>query len=272
MSNCFVGLVLALKVYSFRKVATGMKTMHKFLQREVAESKKKKRTTMDLRRFAIGVVDQALGEHYGDNYSIRCFQGSQAIKAIHDSLGIKCKVWSGHVCLSRVTVVERHPHLGWAGFWDQDHHAWAINEYAELVDVSIAHLHLHPASGSKADLPIPPVWWDQIEIWPPTMVYMPEGLAVAQFDEEKDVKDLEKFLALVQTRFGEASKRPAKSRYDGPVLAGPSALNELSEQGHPWAAFSSYAQNLPKPPWVVNRINELNVKAQERSAARNNLK
>lgn len=160
--------------------------MHKLLRREIVESKKNKRTTVGLRRFVVGLVDRVLREHYGENYSIRCFQTSLAAKAVHEAMGLKCKVWSGHVCVSRVTVIGGVPQLGWAGFWDQDHHAWAYNEYRELVDISIGQLHLHPASGLGADLPVPPIWWDQIEIWPPILTYMPQGLAAPQF-EERDI-------------------------------------------------------------------------------------
>ena len=149
--------------------------MHKSLRREVESSKADRQTTQALRKFVLGIVDESLRDHYGENYSDRCFQSSMAIGETLEFLGICSKLWNGHVCMARVSIMNEEPEFGWAGFWDQDVHVWAFNEFGELIDLTISQLHQHSASSSRVDLPIPAIWWDDVDHWPTTMIYIPAG-------------------------------------------------------------------------------------------------
>lgn len=97
-----------------------------------------------------------------------------AIQEVLRVVKIGCKVWNGHVCMDRVSIVDNQPEFGWAGFWDKDEHAWALNEFGELIDLTISQLHQHSASAARVDLPIPAIWWEDVTRWPPTMIYYRE--------------------------------------------------------------------------------------------------
>jgi phage protein U len=230
--------------------------MHESLRSEVDKSKVRRRTTWALRRFVLGAVDESLREHYGGNYSDRCFQSATAIREVLKFLEIGCKLWNGHVCMTRVTIVNEAPEFGWAGFWDRDDHVWAFNEFGELIDLAISHLHQHSASALRVDLPIPAIWWDDVTRWPSTMIYMPAGNPIAEFSPV-EAQDTDRFMEEVREKVKARAEEALGQGYEKAVLSGSESLNALMEQKHPWVLLCSHAQHIPMPTWVVNRMEEL---------------
>jgi hypothetical protein len=156
--------------------------------------------------------------------------------------------------------------VGWAGFWDQDHHVWVESQGNELVDLSISQLHLHPRS-TTTDEPIPPIWWSPANEWPPTMLYLPSGSVTPQLegDEAKQLESLLAQLPEVQQRVI-ASCTEAEIRGQ-PILLGLDHLNQLASNGNMWAQKSGQviAQKVPLPDWVKNRFFEIGGRLDQRN-------
>lgn len=229
-----------------------------YLSDQIEQSKRNRKSTLFLRRFVFRVVDAALREVYGDNYSIRCLQSSVAIQELLTSLGISSKVFLGAVCLSRVSKVDPKD-LSWAGFWGEDHHVWVATEWNEYVDLTIAQLHLHPVGDSKNDEPIPAIWWHPADRWPPIIRYIPTGLAALKL-ESNDAQNLERLKSAVVRHQAEVMRvaEPTRMLFE-PVLFGPDHANDMAMQGHPWLQKSLRFQELgiPFPDWIINREQEL---------------
>lgn len=228
--------------------------MHKSFKTEVASSKTKRRTTHKLRRFVFDFVDKALRNEYGANYSIRCFQGSMAIQACLEFLGIKSAIWSGAVCMTKVTIADNQPKFGWSGFWGEDTHVWNFTEFSETVDLTISHLHLHPRS-STLDLPIPPIWWDDMSRVPGIMMYLSNAQPVQDFSSEETL-ETEKFIRAFREKLARRCEKPIDIGYKGAILFGPESLQQLMVEQHPWVSISRLAQDAPKPPWVQQKMDE----------------
>jgi phage protein U len=56
--------------------------------------------------------------------------------------------------------------------------------------------------------------------------------------------------------------------YGDAILSGQESLNALMDQKHPWVFLSSYAQDVPMPPWILNRIEEMRRQVEASGAAR----
>ncbi|WP_417377329.1 hypothetical protein [Gimesia maris] len=227
--------------------------IHESLQKEIDKIKSQSQTTRSFRQFVLGVVDESLRDHYGVNYSVRCFQSSRAISEAHNFFGIDCKTWTGHVCFLQISLNENGPEFGWAGFWDQDHHLWAYNEFDELIDLTISQLHLHPASSSVNNLAIPAIWWEDMTRTPSTMIYLTDGIPVEEFPESDKI-DFDSFMERFRENLEKRAKSELWSGYREPIMDGPSSLEKLTELRHPWVFYGSFAQDIPMPPWVLNRI------------------
>jgi hypothetical protein len=179
-------------------------------------------------------------------------------------LGIESKLWTGAACFA-VAYKSGVGQTGWGGFWDRDHHVWLVTEFMELVDLTISELHLHPASSRRDAEPIPPLWWDDIAGWPKTIRYLPEGAVapIFQFETREETEDLERFKARVlATMERYLAERKTEDVAFGPMLEGEHSLNSLYEQGHPYLVKTLIVHqlNIPFPPWVQRRMDELNRK------------
>lgn len=235
-----------------------------FIQKQAQKSRRDRHTSQFLRRFVFSVVDEALHEHYGGDYPQKCLQSSVGIQLVLKKLGIESKLWTGAACFAQA-YKNAPAQTGWAGFWDRDHHVWLVTEFMELVDLTISELHLHPSSSRRDAEPIPPLWWDDIASWPRTIRYLPEGAVapIFQFETRKETEDMERFKALVLlTMERHMAARSAEDVAFGPVLEGEHSLNSLHEQGDPYVVKTLIVHQLgiPFPPWVQQRINELDRK------------
>ncbi|SFR37995.1 hypothetical protein SAMN04488073_0110 [Marinobacter gudaonensis] len=229
-----------------------------FIKKQIEKSKRERRTSDFLRRLIFFVVEKSLIEHYGDDYSMKCLQSSVVISKILNDLGIKSREFVGAVCVSQVFKDStRLP--SWNGFWGEDHHAWTITEYGEVVDLTISALHAHPMSKEYNQVPMPPVWWGDTEHWPQILRYLPEG-AVKLDLPENDAEDLEEFTARVLKELEQTLHNKSVDEVEySPILHGIDALNKLHESGHPWLRGSYVLQeaNIPHPPWVAERERQL---------------
>jgi hypothetical protein len=234
---------------------------HGFLQKQVQKSRRDRHTSQFLRRFVFSIVDQALHEHYRRDYPQKCLQSSVGIQLVLKKLGIESRLWTGAACFAQA-YKNAPTKTGWAGFWDRDHHVWLVTEFAELVDLTISELHLHPSFSRRDAEPIPPLWWDELGQWPGTIRYLPEGTvsSVFQFETREETEDLERFKARVLTTMEHyVAGRRAESVAFGPVLEGDHSLNALHDHGHPYLVKTLIVHQLgiPFPPWVQRRMAEL---------------
>lgn len=228
-----------------------------FIKKQVEKAARLGVTPPVLRQLVFSVVDQVAREHYGEQYPLKCLQTAAAIQQVLSEIGIQSNLWCGAVCFAE--VFEDVPDIIWGGFWDQDHHIWVVTEFKEYVDLSISQLHRHPRSRRADGTPIPAVWWDDITQWPRAIRYLPDSPIRIGLQNE-DAADLAHFLQRVQQAF---LKLLAEGEVDivkfTPLLTGPSAMNDLYEQGLAWAVRSFIVQerNIPFPAWIAEREDEL---------------
>ena len=232
-----------------------------FLQKQIQKSRRDGHTSQFLRRFVFSIVDQALHDHYGGDYPQKCLQSSVGIQLVLKKLGIESKLWTGAACFAQAykTVPEM---IGWAGFWDRDHHVWLVTEFSELVDLTVSELHLHPSFSRQDAEPIPPLWWDELGQWPGTIRYLPDGAVSSafRFEMRRETQDLESFKNLLLATMGcYVAERRAEDIAFGPILEGEHSLNSLHDQGHPYLVKTLvvHRQGVPFPPWVQQRQAEL---------------
>ena len=229
-----------------------------FIKKQIEISKRNKSTSPFLRRLILLVVDRSLKLHYGDSYSMKCLQSSVAIRSILDMYKIKSREYVGALCVSQ--AFERNDKLpNWNGFWDKDHHVWLHTEYGELVDLTINALHLHPASKGSDQLPVPAVWWGDVEHWPKLLKYLPDAAIKLELPEEEQ-KDLEAFTRFVKKEYESVLQGSSVNdiKYE-PILHGVQSCNELHASGNQWLVKSYILQesNMPYPEWIQNRHNQL---------------
>lgn len=229
-----------------------------FIKKQIEKSKKDRQTSYFLRKLIFSVLEAALKERYGDDYSMKCLQSSVMISKVLNDLGISSKVFCGAVCVSQVFEDSRRP-PSWNGFWGEDHHVWASSEFGEIIDLTIGALHLHPLSKKHAQLPMPPLWWSDLGYMPKIIRYLPAGVAKIQLPEF-DAKDLvelgDRVSEIWENTLG--SKQVEDVEY-GPILHGIEAMNQLHEAGLPWLTGSYILQevDMPHPQWVIERESEL---------------
>ena len=228
--------------------------MYESILQEVAMSKIRNRTTEPLRRFVLGIVDDSLRAHYGENYSIRCLQGTFAIASTLNALGLNCTQVRGAVCVLEAKLNNCNPEYGWSGFWDQDKHAWAVTQFNEIVDLTISQLHLHPRS-TRAELAVPAIWWNEPKKFPHSIIYLPVPQVVADLDSTEQAS-FDDFMALVTQKRDAAFSTPITQNFNGPILSSMPSLRSLRAEGNPWAEYTA-SVGFPKPHWIQNLINHL---------------
>ena len=206
-------------------------------------------------------MEKSLIEHYGDEYSMRCLQSSVVISRILNDLGIKSREFFGAVCVSQV-FEDSNRMSSWNGFWGDSHHVWTITEYNELVDLSIGAIHAHPKSKEHKQVPMPPLWWSNIEYWPYILRYLPEGPIKLNLSES-ETKDIEEFTARTLKELEKTlNNKNVNSIEYSPILCGKDSLNELYESGHLWmrGSYLLHESRIPPPVWVSKREGELREK------------
>jgi hypothetical protein len=229
-----------------------------FLKSQAAKARTERRTPAFLRRLVGASVDGAARHHYGDAYAIKCLQTSWAVKTLLSDLGIGSRVWLGALCAAE--VYEEWGHDGWGGFWGADHHVWLVTEFNELVDLSIAELHRHPVSRRSDGIPIPPLWWETLDSWPPVIRYLPDSVVGNVALSPPEMSDLDAFTEATRAR---CSSLIAERRVDqisfGPFLESVDSMNRLHETGHPWLTRAIAFQDFGKtfPAWIREREAEL---------------
>lgn len=229
-----------------------------FLKLQIKKSLAQKCTTPFLRRLTLGTTNLVATAHYGSSYATKCLQTSAAIQSVLHGFGIGSQLWMGATCFAE--VFEQHGIGKWAGFWDNDHHVWLVTEFGELVDLSVTQMHLHPRSQRSDVIPVPPIWWDQIDCWPPVIRYLPDAPISIGFDDPADSGDLRELLGKTRNKLDETlQKKEVESIAFGPILANSATMNALHEKGHPWLirAILFQDRSIPFPTWIQEREAEL---------------
>lgn len=225
---------------------------------EVAKTHAQKATTDILKKLILSSVDETAERHYGSHYATKCLQTSSAIKCILTDIGIRSKLWLGHLCCAEVCVKNGQNVVYWGGFCEEAHHVWLYTEFGELVDLSISQLHRHPANLQVGGLPIPAIWWGDVA-WPKILKYLPAGQIELGLSKE-DIRDLADFETKARNDFKEKLTTSEKevATYP-PILSGLASLEELEQLGNAWLreVFLFNNSTSPYPQWVIQRHNEL---------------
>jgi len=109
-------------------------------------------------------------------------------------------------------------------------------------------------------LPVLPVWWEDIEEWPPIIRYLPKAPVDIQLCNE-DMVDLKEFQNDVRSVLGKTFKESSVEDVSfGPILEGMSSLNRLTSEGNLWLRKSLLVQklNIQFPEWI--RVREMDLK------------
>ncbi|WP_075186371.1 hypothetical protein [Teredinibacter haidensis] len=221
------------------------------------ESISKKRTSEFIKRAIFIVVERVLFKHYPETYSTRCLQSSIAISSLLSHYGIISKPFIGALCVSQVFKGSTPP--GWNGFWGEDHHIWVCNNFGEFIDLTVKYLHVHPASKTYDQVPMPSIWWEETMHWPRTIKYLHQGVVAPKLSASETI-DLEQFKADVMDEWFHLLKHSKEDEIIfPPILSNAITLNALHNQGDPWLVGSMYLEenNVPHPAWIVNREKEL---------------
>jgi hypothetical protein len=244
-----------------------MSELGKAIEQQLAHSKGQRQTTDFIRQFVFTVVDRALCDHYGSNYSIRCMQSTFGILDVLSELGIKGRAWGGAVCVAGVTTSNPFE-INWHGFWGDDHHIWAVTEHMELIDLTISQLHVHPASTDRRYEPMPAIWWNPIDRWPPVLKYLPDGVVkrALSADESADLAAFRERVLRLKTELIDSLSVDDVLHFE-PILYGPDWANTLTTTGHSWLVKSLTIQDhkIPLPDWVAARERELMEKGLKRA-------
>lgn len=153
-------------------------------------------------------------------------------------------------------------------FGGDDHHVFLATEYNELVDLTMKYLHLHPMSKKNKQLPVPAVWWSDIDQWPTILKYLPENAKVNIMLPEEDNLDLENFKILVLKEYENTLESSTVNEIlFEPILNGIDSVNKLYNEGNMWLKKSLIFQelNIPLPLWVEKKEAEQMRKYIERN-------
>lgn len=230
-----------------------------YLNIQVEKSKSAKFTSPFLRTLIFQIVDSALTEHYGKNYSTCCLQSSAAINQLLKRFGISSRIITGAFCTIEVYKQKNKIGWEWGGFWDKDHHIFVISENSDLIDLTISQLHLHPQSNKKKYLPILPIWWSPISKWPPLIKYIPEKTVEIELSEA-EMNDLHLFLDKVNKLADSylLNKEVEDIRFV-PFLSGIESLNKYTLEGNEWLKWAKeiIIKGVAFPEWIIKKEYEL---------------
>lgn len=241
-----------------------------FLRAQATKSIANRRTSRFLRRLILSAVDTAARQHYADQYSMKCLQVSAAVQFLLKTIDIESTLWVGATCFAE--VYEQDGIAGWGGFWGIDHHVWLFSCFHELIDLSVSQMHHHPRHLRTDCIPIPAIWWNDPNQWPPVIRYLPDS-KVDRVNLGQNQADLNDFLALTHHLFNEALQSKSADEINfGPILYGVDTMNEL-HQINPWLrrAIAFQDRGVPFPKWVQEREAELIAAGKEGKLAASRL-
>jgi hypothetical protein len=226
-----------------------------FLEAQSAKSLAQKKTTPFLRRLIASTIDRAAQEHYGAAYPMKCVQTSHAVVRLLDQFKIGGRLCEGGLCAAMVHEDSRFD--GWGGFWDGNHHVWAMTRFGELVDLSISQMHRHARAGRSDALAVPAMWWDDKSAALPVIRYLPDNFFMnVAFSDETAAADLESFENRVQQILEEKLERQDVHQVVfGALLENMDGARSLHKRGHPWLtrAIAFHNRKAPLPRWVAER-------------------
>lgn len=174
-----------------------------------------------------------------------------------NKLGIRTGKIAGAFCI--VEVFDDLRNLRWGGFWDRDHHVWAMTDFGEVIDVSISQLHHHPAASRNDAIPTPAIWWTDAGVMPPIFRYLPDT-PVHSLADAAEAVDLLQFETQVMAEFEKTLATSAVADVSfGPILDCMETLQTMKDSGEVWAtkAFAVQQLRLPFPAWITTREEEL---------------
>jgi hypothetical protein len=144
----------------------------------------------------------------------------------------------GSVCVIEIFKENEKINWQWGGFWNEEHHIFAISEFSDLIDLTISQLHLHPNSENRNFFPLLPFWWSPLTKWPPLIKYIPEKNAELHLNE-REMSEIENFLATVSKTADELKTNMQIEEIEQfPLLTGSDSLNYYTEQGNEWLVWA----------------------------------
>lgn len=241
----------------------------RFLNAQIQNSFRFRRTSPFLKRLIFSVVDRVAESVYGDHQSMKCMQVSQGVIDLLAEFNISAKLYAGALCAAEIW--DNGKSGSWGGFWGQDHHFWAVTEFGEFADCNMGRLHEHPALRRPDAIPIPPVWWSEIGSWPPVIRYLPDTVVHhIELDDDSEVKLFNEFRETLKTEFSHViGSAEAQDIVFRPILEDMNTMNALHERGEPWlnAAIMFQDHEVPFPEWIRLREKELTAAYKEGRSA-----
>lgn len=233
------------------------------LDKDIIKTKENKSSGKLLRNFVFSVIEEALINTYGENYSMRCLQSSLGVQKILNDFGIKSNIQIGSCCFSIVNGTNPYE-VNWGGFWDKDHHVWLISEFFEIIDFTISKFHLHPCRKDKKELQqIPAIWWAPADISPPIFRYLPDNplsIVDPRLEGEENENLIRYFAELddIKTRRLNLQEKNIELK-EFETLTGVQKLNEMLDNGNNWirGSFLIQEKNIPFPDWIREKENKL---------------
>jgi hypothetical protein len=230
-----------------------------FISEQIKKSKSERRTSSFIRNFVFYIVDKALKEQYGENYSVRCLQSSAGIQRMLQKFDIESKLYTSSFCTIEILIEGDKTEWAWGGFWDKDHHVIAVSEYSDLIDLSISQLYQHPGSGIKNAIPIPALWWTPLNNWPMHIKYLPESPVAIELPPE-EMNKFNNYLNRVDEIADEALQKINSEDVNfTPMITGIDSLNKMTEDGNLWLILCRriVEQGIKYPEWIINKEIEL---------------
>jgi hypothetical protein len=222
------------------------------IQSELAQSFEHRQTTGPLRRLVLSIVDRAARRHYGETYPTRCVQTATVISLLLEQFGIESQVWGGAFSYPERLKVIATAGSGalaspaWGGFWGENHHAWVVTEFCELVDLSVSQSHADLRHGDDRPHQIPAIWWRD-KYFPSPLRYRFQGRANLNDGLQQDVGE---FAAVVGDEFSTLiAGGSIKALSFEPLLEDSSSIESLRIAAFPWIGiFDAFDRARIEPP------------------------
>jgi len=214
-------------------------------------------TSPILCRLCFNIVDEALKVQYESNYSTRCLQSSFGIQKVLKSFGINSKPFRGSACF--LQVFGNNPYQAcWKGFWDKDHHVFLITEFNEIVDLTIAQLHIHPNETKSDIIPINPIWWHPIDISPKIFKYLPD-VPIKEGLQGTEKEDFDKYLNIVDIKISKIYEKSLCSINFNNILFGINNYEEIYNCKDSWVNLAErlISTGIELPDWIKMKELEL---------------